>query len=110
MTTAEIGKLREAEARILALQIAATFPNHQASTEQIKKAVPDYREFSKADLKPSNTRDNEHMWQQIVGNATGSHSKSFTSIFVRGLAVRTKDGIRVTKKGIEFLKSKGLYE
>jgi hypothetical protein len=107
---AEVGKLREPEARILALQIAATFPNHQATTEQIKKAVPKYREFSEADLKPSKTRRHENMWQQIVGNATGSHDKSSTSIFVRGLATRTRDGIRVTDKGIEFLKAKGLYE
>ena len=110
MTGIKVGKLREPEARILVLQIAATFPNHRASTKQIKDAAPGYREFSEADLKPSMTRKKECMWQQIIGNATGSHDKSRTSIFVRDLATRTRDGIQVTEKGIEFLKSKGLYE
>jgi len=103
-------KLREPEARLLALQIAAKRPNHEASTTHIKDSVPDYREFSPADLAPSPTRKNEKTWQQIVGNATGSHNKSSTSIFNRGYAVKTKDGIRVTEKGLAYLKSKGLYE
>jgi hypothetical protein len=110
MANEKVGKLREPEARILALQIAATFPNHQATTEQIKRTLPRYREFSEADLKPSLTRKHENMWQQIVGNATGSHKQTSTSIFARGLATRTRDGIRVTEKGLEFLKAKGLYE
>ena len=104
------GKLREQEARILVLEIAATFPNHQASTTEIKDAAPRFREFSEDDLKPSETRRNECMWQQIIGNAIGSHEKSSTSIFNRGLAVRTRDGIRVTEKGIEFLKARGRYK
>ena len=93
-------KLGEPEARILSLQIAATYPNREATTEQIKETVPKYRELSEADLKPSATRLNECMWQQIVGNATGSHNKPDrrTSLFARGLAIKTNDGIRVTDK------------
>lgn len=109
MTNGKKGKLREPEARILALQIAATFPNHQATTEQIKAAIPKCRELSEADLKPSSTRLNEHMWEQIVGNIV-SHKDSSRSLFNMGYAVRTRDGIRVTEKGITFLKGKGLYE
>jgi hypothetical protein len=105
-----IGKLDEAEARILALQIAATFPGHEASTTQIKDRVPDYRKFSPADLAPSPTRKGESTWQQIVGNATGSHNEASTSIFTKGYAVKTEDGIRVTEEGLNFLRSKGLYK
>lgn len=101
------GKLREPEARLLALQIAASFPGHKASTATIKKEVPKYREFSKADLLPSKTRKNETMWEQIIGNVV-SHQENSTSIFVRGLAIRTKDGIQVTEKGLEFIRTKGL--
>ncbi len=109
MSEISVGKLREPEARILALRIAANNPNHQASTAEIKRSLPDYRDLSGADLRPSQTRPNEHMWEQIVGNVV-SHQNNKTSIFSRGLAVRTHDGIRVTEKGIELLKSKGLYE
>jgi len=110
MASGKVGKLREPEARILVLEIAATFPNHEASTTEIKKAAPQFREWSEADLLPSTTRRNESMWQQIIGNAIGSHERSRTSIFNRGLAVRTRNGIRVTEKGIEFLKAKGRYK
>ena len=110
MNTPKIGRLREPEARLLALQIAATFPGYTASTTQIKKSAPDYREFTEADLRPSSTRPNEHKWEQIIGNATGSHQPSSVSIFNKGYAVKTADGIQVTDKGIAHLKSKGLYE
>jgi hypothetical protein len=101
-------KLREREARLLALRIAAKFPRHTATTTQIKERIPDYRAFSPADLAPSPTRNGEVMWQQIIGNVV-SHQKSRASLFNQGLAERTQDGIRVTEKGIELLKSKGLY-
>ena len=107
MTRSE--KLREPEARLLALLIAAKRPGHEATTTQIKDSVPDYRELSPADLAPSPTRRGERMWQQIIGNVI-SHQETSTSIFRRGLAERTRNGIRVTEKGIEYLRAKGLYE
>lgn len=99
-------RLREAEARILALRVAAGYPNLTASTRQIKAAVPDYIEFTPEDLKPSNTRGHENMWQQIMGNVV-SHKASSTSIFIKGYAVRTEDGIQVTDIGMAYLKGKG---
>ena len=108
MANEKVGKLREPEARILALRIAATFPNHQASIARIKKEVPNFRELSEADLKPSLTRPNECMWQQIIGNVV-SHEVAGTSIFNRGWAVRipSRNSIRVTEKGLAHLKSLG---
>lgn len=48
------------------------------------------------------------MWEQIVGNVTGSHQFRKVSIFARGLAERTEDGVRVTDKGLQYLSDKGL--
>ena len=108
MADQKVGKLREREARILALRIASTFPNYQASTAQIKKQVPNFRELSEADLKPSKTRRNECMWQQIVGNVV-CHKGAGTSIFNSGWAVRieSRKSIRLTEKGLAYLKSLG---
>ena len=100
-------KLSEPEARILALRIAATRPGREASTTFIKEQVPKYITLTADDLKPSKTRKNEQMWQQIIGNATGSHAPTSVSIFNKGYAVRTRDGIRVTDAGIAYLASKG---
>tara|TARA_R110000824_G_scaffold268720_1_gene457343 strand:+ start:290 stop:619 length:330 start_codon:yes stop_codon:yes gene_type:complete len=108
MVGSKTSKLREPEARILALRIAASFPNREATTSQIKELIPKYRELGDADLKPSKSRPSECMWQQIVGNVV-SHDKASTSLFNKGLAVRlsSKKAIRVTDKGIEILKKHG---
>jgi hypothetical protein len=99
-------RLREPEARILALRIAATYPNREALTSEIKDAVPKYITFTAEDLKPSSTRTTECMWQQIVGNVV-SHKPRSTSIFTKGYAVRIEDGIKVTDSGMAYLKSLG---
>lgn len=108
MADEKVGKLREPEARILALRIAATFPKNYASMAQIKREVPNFRELSEADLKPSRTRPNECMWQQIVGNVV-CHKGAGTSIFNSGWAVRieSRKSIRLTEKGLAYLKSLG---
>lgn len=104
MARAPRTRLREAEARILALRIAATMPNNEITTKQLKELVPDYIVFTPIDLEPSDTRANECKWQQVVGNVV-SHQFTGTSIFTRGYAIRTDDGLIVTDAGIEFLET-----
>lgn len=99
-------RLREPEARILALRIAASRPNREAETAYIKERVPDYVVLTAEDIKPSKTRNGEQMWQQIVGNVV-SHKAVSTSIFTKGYADRLPDGIRVTDSGLAYLASLG---
>lgn len=99
-------RLREPEARILALRIAASRPNREASTTFIKEHIPNYIELTDIDLMPSPTRHQEERWQQIVGNVI-SHIETTTSIFSRGFAERTEDGIRVTDLGLKYLAKLG---
>jgi hypothetical protein len=99
-------RLREPEARILALRIAASRPNRDASTTYIKDHIQDYIELTDTDLKPSPTRIQEERWQQIVGNVI-SHINTTTSIFNRGFAERTDDGIKVTDLGLKHLAKLG---
>jgi hypothetical protein len=98
--------LREAEARILALKIAAQHPKHTATTEFIKRQIPEYISLSEVDLRPSPTRPREARWQQIVGNVI-SHQKVTVGPFAQGYAIRTEDGISVTKRGIDYLNNIG---
>ncbi len=108
MANEKVDKLREPEARILALQIAATFPSHYASMAQIKREVPNFRKLGDADLKPSPSRPNECMWQQIIGNVV-CHKGTGVSIFNRGWAdrIESRNSIRVTKNGLAHLKGLG---
>jgi hypothetical protein len=99
-------RLREAEARILTLKIAAQQPQRRASTELIKQAVPYYYPLSEIDLQFSPSRKNERKWQQIVGNVV-SHKTSLRGIFAMGYAERTNEGIQVTQTGINYLNSIG---
>jgi hypothetical protein len=102
----EPDRLREPEARILALRIAASRPRREAETEYIKDRVPDYITLAELDLKPSNTRGGEPKWRQIVGNVV-SHQDQSTSIFTKGYAQRMPDGIRVTDAGVAYLAKMG---
>lgn len=106
--TTDRDRLREPEARILALRIAAGCTGREAPTSFIKDQVPKYIELTAIDLEPSPTRGNEQKWQQVVGNIV-SHEDRSTSIFTNGYAVRVEsiDGIRVTDKGMEYLKTLG---
>ena len=97
-----LDRLREPEARVLALKIAALCPNHAASTEQIKQGVPHYYPLSEIDIRRSTSRRREALWQQIVGNVV-SHHKTASGLFGMGYAVRTRNGIRVTERGLGYL-------
>ena len=99
-------RLREPEARLLALKIAARRQDRTATTEYIKKEIPKVYPLSEADMQPSQTRGREHLWQQIVGNVI-SHKSSPTGLFRRGLAVLTDDGLTVTDDGMAYLNSIG---
>ena len=99
-------RLREAEARTLALKIAAQCPKNTATTEFIKQQIPKYTPLSETDLLRSPTRPREARWQQIVGNVI-SHQKTRVGPFAQGYSVRTKDGISVTERGINFLNNMG---
>lgn len=99
-------RLREPEARILALKIAARCPSHSATTEYIKQQVPQYYPLSPADRRRSLSRRQEEVWQQIVGNVI-SHQKTLSGLFGMGYASRTDDGLSVTKNGLDYLNSIG---
>jgi hypothetical protein len=103
-----IPKLREPEARILVLRILASFPSGQAETAQVKKMVPRFRELGPPDFRPSDTRRNEWMWQQIVGNVVSERGTGI-SIFDEGWAVRLvkEKSIRITDAGRAHLKKIG---
>jgi hypothetical protein len=99
-------RILEAEARLLALKIAAECANFEASTTYIKQRIPELVPLTAKDLEQSKSRKNEKLWQQIIGNVI-SHNGSKKSIFSLGLAERTADGLKATEAGIAHLKSVG---
>ncbi len=95
-------RLGESEAKMLFLKIAALQPACTVTTSFAKKEVGRFYPFSPADRKPSSTRRREQLWQQIVGNVI-VHKSPFT----RGLAQPARGGLKLTNKGLDYLKSIG---
>jgi hypothetical protein len=95
-------RLREREAKILFLKIAALQPECRVTTTCVKNEVKRFYPLSSADRKPSPTRKKEQLWQQIVGNVIVHKSP-----FNQGLAVRSSGGLRLKEKGLDYLKSIG---
>jgi hypothetical protein len=95
-------RLREREAKILFLKIAALQPGCRVTTTFAKNEVKRFYPLSSADRKPSLTRNKEQLWQQIVGNVIVHKSP-----FNQGLAVRSSGGLRLKEKGLDYLKSIG---
>ena len=100
------GDLKQPEAQLLALRIAATCPGRRASIAYIKDRIPYYIELTAADLKPSPKRPNEQMWQQLMGKVLLPRGMR-DSVFTQGLALATEEGIEVTELGVEHLRRKG---
>jgi hypothetical protein len=99
-------RLRETEARILALKIASQQPDWTATTQFIKQEIPKYIELSEIDRRRSPSRCSEALWRQIVGNVV-SHQDTPAGPFKKGYATRTPNGLSVTEKGMAYLNSMG---
>lgn len=99
-------RLREPEARVLVLKIAAQQPGRAASTAFLKREAANYIDLSPLDRLPSKSRPNEELWQQIVGNVI-SHHKVRHGPFAMGYAIKQEDGLSVTEAGMNYLRSIG---
>jgi hypothetical protein len=100
------GRTSEPQIAIAALQIAYD-QGGSASTTKLKDEMPDYINLTPGDLVQSQTRPNEKMYHQIVGNII-SHQNTPGNIIFEGFADRTANGIQITDKGKALLKSLGM--
>jgi hypothetical protein len=103
-------RLFEREARVLVLKIAASQPDRSATTGKLRKEVPRYFDLSAADKAPSPSRKNEALWQIVVRNAISSHKTGTHSIFAQGWAKRIPGGLKVTRRGMDYLNSIGFSD
>jgi hypothetical protein len=103
-------RLQEREARVLILKIAASQPERSASIGRIREEIPRYFELSAADKTRSPSRRNEAVWQIVVRNTMSSHRTSTRSIFAQGWAEKIPNGLKVTRRGIDYLNSIGFSD
>jgi len=99
----------ENEMRIAALQVAAGKPDGRVTTRQLKSEVDRYVTLTIEDRIHSETRPNEAMYQQMIGNIV-SHRGAKNNIFAKGGAIYTGDGIQITDAGRHHLRTLGLKD
>ena len=103
-------RLREREARLLILKIAASQPTRSASILQLRQEIPKFFDLSPVDKRLSSSRRNERLWQIVVRNTTSSHTTGPRTIFAQGWAEKIPGGLKVTKSGMDYLNSIGFLD
>ncbi len=103
-------RLRESEARILILKIAASQPTRSVTINKLREEIPKYFDLSPVDKKQSPSRKNEVLWQIVVRNTMSSHTTGNRTIFAQGWATKTPSGLKVTKTGVAYLNSIGFLD
>ena len=103
-------RLQEREARILVLKIAASQPERSATIGRLREEIPRYFELSPADKTRSPSRKNEALWQIVVRNTMSSHTTGTRSIFAQGWAKKIPGGLKVTRRGMDYLNSIGFSD
>jgi len=103
-------RLRESEARILILKIAASQPGRAASSDKLRQEIPKIFDLSPVDKKMSPSRKREMLWQIVVRNTMSSHTTGTRTIFAQGWARKIPNGLKVTKSGLDYLNSIGFLD
>jgi hypothetical protein len=96
----------EAEIAEAVLQVLASSPNGELTTNQIVQRVPKYINLTDGDLVGSETRLNEAVWEQIVRNIV-SHKTTEGNAIAEGLLnVPSRGKMRITEAGRLHVKNK----
>jgi hypothetical protein len=103
-------RLFEREARILILKIAASQPARSATIGKLREEVPRYFDLSPVDQSRSPSRRNEKLWQIVVRNTMSSHTTGARTIFAQGWARKIPGGLKVTRRGMDYLNSIGFSD
>jgi hypothetical protein len=105
-----LDRLRESEARILVLKIAASQPKRSVTIGKLREEIPKYFDLSQTDKAHSPSRKNEALWQIVVRNTMSSHTTGKRTIFAQGWAEKIAGGLKVTRRGMDYLNSIGFSD
>jgi hypothetical protein len=93
-----MAKVTEQEIGEAALEVLYATPKGTATIREIKERIPHHVNLSAEDLKPSQTRNGEAMWEQQVRNLV-SHRKVEGNIIAEGLAEYSPGRLAITDAG-----------
>lgn len=80
------------------LEVLASCPGGTATMRELKERIPNHVNFSREDLKASQTRKGEQMWEQQVRNLV-SHRNTEGNIIAEGYATHSPGRLTITQAG-----------
>jgi hypothetical protein len=96
------GRSSEHDIAIAVLRYLATIPHGEATTDEIKAHIPNFIDFTGADMEVSGTRPNEMVWEQQVRNIV-SHRKTDGNAICDGLIAYKPGRMAITDAGRYWL-------
>ena len=91
-----------------AMKYLATLPNGTAKTADVKGHVPNFINLTPDDQASSETRPNEELWQQVVGNIVSHRNESPENFINRGLIAYDSGYWTLTEAGRAYLAKHGV--
>lgn len=86
-----------------AMKYLNTLPGKTASTSDVKQHIPNFIELTLDDREASETRPNEELWQQVVGNIVSHRNESPENFINRGLIDYDGKNWTLTGAGVAYL-------
>lgn len=97
-----INRSTESEIATAVARYLATLPAGEASIQRIRKNIPAFAALTAADQEPSETRQGEEMWEQLVRNIV-SHRNSEGNFVQRGILAWRPRRLALTDAGRQWL-------
>lgn len=102
----KLDRSSEHDIAFAAMKYLATIPSRSATTSDVKKHIPNFIELTPDDQETSETRPNEKLWQQVVGNIVSHRSDSPENFINRGLIAYDGGTWTLTDAGSAYLKKR----
>jgi hypothetical protein len=103
------GRSSEHDIAFAVMKYLSTVPSQCAEVSSIKKFVPNHIDLTDGDKEPSETRPNEQVWQQVVGNIVSHRNDSPDNFVNRGLLAYDAGTLALTDAGVAYLKKFNAY-
>lgn len=96
-------RVTEEEISIGVVKIAAKQNDLIATFDILRNEIPNYVKLSSQDRAPSDTRNGEELWEQIVRNIQSHHDIEGNFIYEGYLEHILRTGYRVTQTGLKLV-------
>ena len=101
-----LGRSSEHDIAFAALKYLDTVPSKSARTTAIKRHIPGFIKLTSGDLAGSETRPNEAVWRQVVGNIVSHRKDSADNFINRGLIAYEGGVWSLTPSGETYLRKR----